>query len=86
MHSIWIAVMRGDLAAAHALTASLSDSIARIDVIAVLMNDWNQAWAINSPSRQKALRQFRRSAQPANYYSLRYSTRGCDTTRALRSR
>ena len=71
--SAWIAVMRGDLAAAHAFTASLPDSVTRGSATEFALQQWNQAWMFDSLSRQLALRRMRRTSSLANYYTLALS-------------
>ena len=70
LDSLWIPVMRGDLASAHAFAASLPDSLARTSATDAALRDFNQVWIVDSLSRHYAMRAFRRRAAMANYYSV----------------
>ena len=68
--SIWLPLMRGDLIAAHAFTASLPDSTGRAVTGIFTATQWYQAWAIDSLSLQYALRRLKRTGPVATYLSV----------------
>ena len=68
--SIWLPLMRGNLSAAHAFTASLPDSMVRGAAAQFAAVQWYQAWAVDSLSLQYALRDMRRKGPEADYLSI----------------